>query len=117
MKNLISLLIYLSGTFTTFAQEVKRTFITPFVIHSVTYNASPDANECWEAVDWGIEVKDENNHLWFFSMPYEELMQCEKLIGDSFVEIEVVFWDDYDGVTTHGSVISISLKGKKIYIQ
>jgi hypothetical protein len=97
------------------AQINKKVYVTKFHPESVTYNGSPNPNECWESVAWGITIKIKKNNS-FFLISYEAFEQLKEKIGESKVEIEVAFYDEpVDGSGAVGCVTKIVLDGKVLY--
>ena len=92
-----------------------QTCKTKFIPHSVTYNASPKPNECWEAVASGILV-DTEKVKGFFSLPGRVLDDLEKIIGNEEVIIEVRYFEkQLDSNKQIAAVQKIILKCEIIY--
>jgi len=95
--------------------QQKTVFTTPFVPMLVTYNASPDPEECWEAVAYGVGIKTERGEH-FFQMPRLVRDDLKTKIGDSDVEVEVQYFnEERDDSGAAGFVKKIMLKGEIIY--
>mgnify|MGYP001589733842 CR=1 FL=1 len=92
--------------------EVKtKVHTTKFLPRHVTYNGSPNPNECWESVAWGIEI---NNAL--FTLGYSVIDKLKVLIGDNEVEVKVVYYEEpIEGSGEIGRVVKLTLKGEIIY--
>jgi hypothetical protein len=100
-----------------FAQEDKKTFHSPFTVHSVTYNGSDSPNECWESVEWGITIRELSYNL-FFSMNNEDLENLRNKIKDHQVQIDVVYYDEpINGSGALGFVTKVTLDGEVIFGQ
>lgn len=87
-------------------------YTTKFQPRHVTYNASDNPNECWEAVAWGIEIESKG----FFSLEYQAIEKLKVRIGDEEVQVEVIYYDEpIEGSYEVGLVTKITLKGEVIY--
>lgn len=97
------------------AQEKATVCTTKFVPQTYTYNASPNPNECWEAVSHGILIKADKVGG-FFSIPYLKLQELKKVIDTNEVVVEVVYFEEhsYDS-GEDGNVLKITLNGTVIY--
>lgn len=98
-------------------QQKATLYNVPFTPHSVTYNGSPNPNECWESVDWGILVPNgKTKH--FFTLPNGRLDELKKQIGDERVDIEVIYFDEpVYGSGANGNVVKIVWKEEVLYEQ
>lgn len=97
------------------AQKENKVFTTKFTPYVVTYNGSPNPHECWESVEWGIEIKVDKSSQ-FFVMDNKQMDSLKIIIGDSDVQIEVMFYDKPDRDTgALGEVVKISLNGTVIW--
>lgn len=97
------------------AQEnLVKVFTSKFVSQNVTYNASPNPNECWEAVEWGIKIKD-GKHESFFTLNYQEIEKLKSKIGEEDVQIAVVYYDEASEGGATGMVSKITLKGEVLF--
>ncbi len=115
-RALILLSALLSMAMTTSPAQGKVTiFSSKFLPESVTYNGSPNPNECWESVAWGVRIISGRASS-FFTMDYKDVEKTKEKAGDSEVLIEVAFYDEpLDGSGAEGRVIKIVLKGEVIY--
>ncbi|MBK9191389.1 MAG: hypothetical protein IPM77_07670 [Crocinitomicaceae bacterium] len=43
----------------------------------ITYNGSDNPNECWESVEWGLEVVHQDSIL-FFNLPFSVYKELEE---------------------------------------
>jgi hypothetical protein len=111
---LIVIIIIYIGT-TSNAQTRTNVYSTKFIPESVTYNGSDDPNECWESVDYGIIIKVENSSL-FFNMEYRDLEILKEKIGDTEVQVEVIYYDEpTSGSYSVGKVVKVSLNEEIIF--
>jgi len=95
--------------------QQKTEVSSKFVPKTVTYNASPNPNECWEAVDWGINI-DTKIVRGFFNLPNKAVKTLKEKIGDDEVLIEVIYYEEpVEGSRAIGSVSKITFKGEVIY--
>jgi len=97
------------------AQENTKIYLSEFHPESVTYNGSPNPNECWESVAWGIKIKTEKGSA-FFLIGYQAFEELKEKIGDAKVEIEVMYLGEPDfGNGAVGFVTKIVSDGKVLY--
>jgi hypothetical protein len=97
------------------AQIKTKSYTSKFLPESVTYNGSPNPNECWESVAWGIRIKTEKGKP-FFSISYQAFENLKEKIGDKEVQIEVVYYNEpSDDSGAVGYVKKIIFKGEVIY--
>ncbi len=97
------------------AQIITKVYSTKFQPETVGFNGSPDPNECWDSVAWGIKIKTENGYS-FFNMGFNEIERLKPIIKNSKVQIEVNYYSEpLDGSGAVGSVLKITLKGEVIY--
>src|SRR5688572_702357 len=74
-----------------YSQKAAATYKTKFEPALVTYNASDNPNQCWEAVEHGIRIKADKGKL-FFEMPHLRISGLKEKIKDAEVVVEVVFY-------------------------
>ncbi len=115
-KALIFLLLFsFFGSVNLAAQKEMKIYSSKFIPQEITYNASPNPNECWEAVAWGIEIKVEKGTQ-FFSMSYRDIDSLKKIIGDAEVQIEVIYYSEMEeGSGAVGEVVKITLGDVVVY--
>jgi hypothetical protein len=105
------ILLFLTFCSSSFAQEKQVRFITKFESYNVTYNASDNPNQCWEAASWGLVI----NKL-HFSLPYKMLEELKQKAGTSEMEVEVVYFDEpLDGSGDAGNVVSVKLNNEVVF--
>jgi hypothetical protein len=96
-------------------QERGQIFIGTIKPHAVTYNASPNPNQCWEAVQDGIEIRSGTREL-FFSMPSKDAERVSKIVRAGEVAIEVVLYDKpAEGSYALGFVKKITKNGEVLF--
>ena len=97
------------------AQSGTKVFKSKFLPTEVTYNGSPNPNECWESVASGINIKV-GKTVSFFSMAYQEIERLKEIIGNAEVQIEVIYYNEpEDGSGAKGEVKIITLNDKLIF--
>lgn len=93
----------------------KSVFTTKFIPRVITYNASPNPAQCWEAVAHGIGIKAEKGE-YFFQMPWKALQDLKIKLGETEVQIEVQFFEEADDDTgAAGFVRRVSLGDSVMY--
>lgn len=114
MKTLLNIFLVLA--FIQARGQEKATICkTKFKPQTYTYNASPNPNECWEAVSHGILIKTEKVNG-FFSMPFLKLEELKKMIDTNEVVVEVIYFDErIEESGEDGNVLNITMNGKVIY--
>ena len=111
----VSLIFIFLVAITGKAQKNSEVFTTKFVLGFVTYNGSPNPNECWEAVERGIKIKTEKT-TYFFTVPNTDINKLKEKIGDSEVEITVNYFNEpLNDSEAMGCVSKITLKGEVIF--
>ena len=111
---LISVLSTFSSSSGLMGQH-KEVYSAKFESHSVTYNGSPNPNECWESVANGIIIKTEKE-IGFFTMPNNVMESLKKKIGDAEVLIEVIYYEEpLEESGALGGVQKITLKGEVLF--
>jgi len=97
------------------AQVNTKIYLSEFHPEPVTYNGSPNPNECWESVAWGIKIKTTKGSA-FFLIGYQAFEKLKEIIGDAKVEIEVMYFDEPDfGSGAVGCVSKIVSDGKVLF--
>lgn len=93
----------------------QSVFETTFQPRTVTYNASPDPRECWEAVDEGVEITT-NIGVGFFLIPSDQFYKLSEQLKDKTCTITVQYYNaseaDYHAT---GEVVSIVCEGQTVY--
>jgi hypothetical protein len=112
MKTTIAIAIFLTITgMSALGQEKTITYKTKFEPESVTYNGSPNPNECWEAVDHGIRIKTSEGEP-FFTMPSQDVQRLKERIKDAEVVVEVFYYPVLEraqnGSGASGSVVKVT---------
>ena len=99
-------------------QDKSVKFKTKFEPKSVTYNASDNPSECWEAVDWGIRIKTDEGEL-FFTMPSREVERLKEKIKGADVFVEVMYYPvlerAHGGSGARGNVTKVTLNDEVLY--
>ena len=115
-KTLFILIVFiLYSAVSAKSQEKTRVYTSKFIPESITYNGSPDPNECWESVDWGVKIKTKKTSI-FVLMPYQDIEKLKTEIGDQEVKIKVDFFEEPEsGSGAVGIVEEIILGDKVIY--
>jgi hypothetical protein len=115
MMKIFAILLFTFICFGASAQEKKEIFTTKFKPQTITYNGSPNPNECWESVAHGIEIWS-GKAGGFFTMPRGKMDELKTIIDTNEVIIEVVYYEEpYDDSGEDGSVLKITMNGKVIY--
>jgi hypothetical protein len=117
MKFALALFAFIFFAGFTLSAQKDTTFTTKFIPREITYNASPNPKQCWEAVEYGIEIKV-NMNTQFFSIAFKDIENLKQKIGDAEVQIEVgYFTKPEDKTGALGSVKQITMNGVVIYKQ
>ena len=115
-KVVLLFILFSVFSFTNAIAQIKtKVYTSKLQPESVTYNGSPNPNECLESVEWGITIKTEKASS-FFLMEYEEIEKLKEKIGDAEVLIEVVYYNEpHDVSNAVGRVVKITLKDEVLY--
>jgi len=114
-KHIISFFILSLFAFSNVdAQAKAETFTTKLISQEVTYNASPNPNECWEAVEWGIKIPNGKSSN-FYRMNYKEFEKVKAKVGDNEVQIEVLLFQEVSEGGAVGMVSKITFKGDVLF--
>lgn len=98
-----------------FAQNGVKIYTTQFVPETITYNGSPNPNECWESVATGILIKD-GASVFFFSIPEKEIEKLKQKIRKGEIIVECIFYEEpYENSGEAGVVLKITFNGEVIY--
>jgi len=107
------LLILLNCSVTVFGQTVL--FKTKFVPHEVTYNGSPNPNECWESVDSGILVESSGS-TFFLLLPASDFERLRQMLTTEEIVVEAILDEESSSDSgARGGVVKITLNGVVIF--
>ncbi|MBI3134025.1 MAG: hypothetical protein HYZ14_05050 [Bacteroidetes bacterium] len=108
-------LLFLITGFPMLLMAQQAEYQTLFIPQTVTYNGSPDPNECWESVDQGILVQVGEQQL-FFLLPAGVFERLKNQLVNQQVLVEVVYFDERtDESGASGSVLKITHQGVVVF--
>ena len=114
-KYFITTLLFTCLIYSNTKSQEKNVCKTKFNPRSIAYNASPDPNECWESVAYGIQIKTKQVNG-FFTLPVALLETLKQKIQESEITIVVSYYEEpIEGSGEVGVVDRIWLNESLIY--